>query len=70
MTPSQFQAWIDHHCNGNKAMASREIGITRHTVDNLLSGVAPKSGKAREIPRYIELACEALSNRRNATTTP
>ena len=69
MTPAQFQSWIDQHCKGNKAMAAREIGITRHTVDALLSGVAPTTGKPRTIPRYIELACEALSLRWKSTTT-
>jgi len=40
----------------NKVKASKELGIARFTLDGYLNGKQP-------VPRYIELACEALSLR-------
>lgn len=61
MTPDQLRDWITQHCKGNKALAARELGITRASLDTYLSGVAPVTGKPRPIPKYISLACQALS---------
>lgn len=55
MTPSQLNAWMKA-MDFNKVRASKELGIARFTLDGYLNGKQP-------IPRYIELACEALSLR-------
>lgn len=54
MTPDQLRTWMES-LGLNKVRASSELGITRMTLDKYL-----REGK---IPRYIELACEALSLR-------
>lgn len=54
MTTIQLEAWMDS-LGLNKVNAAKEIGISRMTLDAYLKG--------RQIPRYIELACEAISLR-------
>jgi len=55
MNPSQLKHWMDS-LGFNKVKASKELGIARFTLDGYLNGKQP-------VPRYIELACEALSLR-------
>lgn len=55
MTPKQLKAWMDS-LGFNKVRASTEIGISRQSLYDYLSGKKP-------IPRVVALACEALSLR-------
>lgn len=55
MTPKQLAAWMES-LGFNKVKASAEIGISRQSLYDYLSGKKP-------IPRTVALACEALSLR-------
>ena len=54
MTPSTLIAWMTR-LGYNKSEAAEALGIARSTLDRYLAGSV-------NIPKYIELACEALSS--------
>lgn len=57
MTPDQFTAWR-HAQHLSKREAASALGIARNTLR------AYETGRYR-IPRYIALACEAVTSKRN-----
>jgi hypothetical protein len=52
MTPASLLAWMER-LGLSKSRAASELGMARSTLDRYLSGSAT-------IPRYIELACDAV----------
>lgn len=53
MKPASLAAWM-RRLDLNKVQASEKLGVARTTLDRYLSGET-------EIPRYVALACAALS---------
>jgi transcriptional regulator with XRE-family HTH domain len=52
MTPANLVAWMERN-SLSKSQTASELGMARSTLDRYLSGSAT-------IPRYIELACDAV----------